>query len=67
MGKARGEAVFQTVNGCAAHSSRRVLTRHLKTCSLVILFTNGEQSCVDYSTMRVDMPLTHTRFPSPLL
>jgi hypothetical protein len=39
MDKARGEAVFQTVNGCAAHSSRRVLTRHLKTCSLVILFT----------------------------
>jgi hypothetical protein len=29
------------VNGCAAHSSRRVLTRHLKTCSLITLFTNN--------------------------
>jgi hypothetical protein len=35
----RWGAVIQTVNGCAAHSSRRVLTRHLKTCSLVTLFT----------------------------
>jgi hypothetical protein len=31
------------VNGCAAHSSRRLLTRHLKTCSLVTLFTNKQQ------------------------
>src|SRR5712692_1199555 len=28
------------VNGCAAHSSHRLLTRHLKTCSLVTLFTS---------------------------
>jgi hypothetical protein len=28
-------------NGCAAHSSRRLLTCHLKTCSLVTLFTTS--------------------------
>jgi hypothetical protein len=27
------------VNGCAAHASRRVLARHLKTCSLVGSYT----------------------------
>ncbi len=42
MDEARWGAVFQTVNGCAAHSSRRVLTRHPKTCSLVTLFTTNE-------------------------
>jgi len=35
----RWGAVFQTINGCAAHSSRRLLTCHLKPCSLVTLFT----------------------------
>ena len=31
------------VNGCAAHSSRRVLTRHLKICSLITLFTSKKR------------------------
>jgi hypothetical protein len=38
MDEARCGAVSQAVNGCAAHSWCRVLTR-LKTCSLVTLFT----------------------------
>jgi hypothetical protein len=41
MDKARCGAVSQAVNGCAAHSSRRVLTRHLKTCPLVTSFTTS--------------------------
>jgi hypothetical protein len=45
-------AGFQTVNGCAAHASRRVLTLDLKTCSLFVLFTSrltesdGDPTCV---------------------
>jgi hypothetical protein len=35
------EAVSSSANSCAAHSSRRLLTRHLKTCSLVTSFTNS--------------------------
>ena len=39
MDEARCGVTSQLVNGCAAHASRRLLTRHLKTCSLVTLFT----------------------------
>lgn len=33
-------AIFQAGNGCAAHPSRRLLTRRPKTGSLFVLFTN---------------------------
>src|SRR6266487_742164 len=39
MDEARCGVTSQLVNGCAAHASRRLLTRHLKTCLLVTLFT----------------------------
>ncbi len=41
MDEARCGATSQLVNGCAAHASHRLLTRHLKTCSLVTLFTTS--------------------------
>jgi hypothetical protein len=41
----RWGAVFQMVSGCAAHSSRQVLTRHPKPCSLVTLFTSSRSAC----------------------
>jgi hypothetical protein len=40
MDEVRCGGTSQLVNGCAAHSSRRLLTRHLKICSLVTLFTS---------------------------
>ncbi|SRR6266702_1753188 len=39
MDEARCRATSQLLNGCVAHCSHRLLTRHLKTCSLVTLFT----------------------------
>ena len=41
MDEARCGVTSQLVNGCAAHASRRLLTRHLKTCLLVTLFTTS--------------------------
>ena len=39
MSEARYGAVPQIANGCAAHSSRRLLTRHPKICPLFTLTT----------------------------
>ncbi|SRR6266568_1721397 len=39
MDEARCGAASQMVNGCAAHSSRRLLTRRPKTCPLFALTT----------------------------
>src|SRR5437667_3450750 len=36
-------AVSFMVSSCAAHSSRRLLARHLKTCSLVTLLTSRQR------------------------
>jgi hypothetical protein len=47
------------VNSCAAHSSRRVLTCHLKTCSLVTLFT------IIIPTIGPDGPTTFRIIQSP--
>jgi len=46
MDEARCGVTSQLVNGCAAHASRRLLTRHLKTCLLVTLFTSRERHLV---------------------
>jgi hypothetical protein len=40
MDEARCGVTSQLVHGCAAHASRRLLTRHLKTFLLVTLFTS---------------------------
>jgi len=50
MDEARCGVTSQLVNGCAAHASRRLLTRHLKTCLLVTLFTTTWLGSVDPST-----------------
>jgi hypothetical protein len=42
----REGAASHMMNGCAAHSSHRLLTHHLKTCSLVALFTSSIRSFV---------------------